>query len=351
TPTGDQQLIVTESPARWREEFPSALVVDPQLEILPENATYDDIIVNGPSLALVQALAPRLNKKGIMFLLGPPRDGGLISLDVGGIHYEDKRFFGGGDTLEAVAEANRRNDLKPGGAALFIGAGGPMGQMHVQRALEKADGPKRVVVTDLDRGRLNHIVHLFQPIADARGAELITLASSEFGSPAEMDVQIQELAPNGYDDIVILAPVAALVSNSMKFAAPQCFVNVFAGLVVGTKADIPLAALCNGVKIIGSSGSRIKDLARILELVEGGELDTNRSVAAIGGLNAARDGLQAVKEARFPGKTVIYTQIPDLPLMSLKEVSEKLPEIKGKLSPEGAWTKDAEEALLETRLP
>lgn len=347
-PSSAKPLIVTQDAAKWSEKFPEATVESPSLDKLTGTESFDDIIIDGVDAQTVQALAPKLNKKGVMFLLGA--GSGSVSLDVGGIHYEDKRFLGGGESLEAIAQANLRADLKPGGLALFIGAGGPMGQMHVQRALEKADGPQRVVVTDLDRGRLDHIVHLFQGLADARGAELITLAGAEFASPAEMDAKIASLAPQGYDDIVILAPVAALVSGTMKFAAPGCLVNVFAGLVVGTMANIPLEKLCQGVKIIGSSGSRIRDLRRILELVEGGDLDTNRSVAAIGGLSAAKDGLKAVKEARFPGKTVIYTEIPELPLMSLKEAAERIPELQGKLSPEGAWTKAAEQALLEKYL-
>lgn len=126
--------------------------------------------------------------------------------------------------------------------------------------------------------------------------------------------------------------------------------NVFAGLASGTMAKLSLSALCRGVKIIGCSGSRISDLRRVLELVESGLLDSNRSVAAIGGLSAAHDGLEAVKTAKFPGKTVIYTQIRELPLMPLEEVPERIPELKGKLSPEGAWTNEAEAALLETFL-
>jgi hypothetical protein len=85
-------------------------------------------------------------------------------------------------------------------------------------------------------------------------------------------------------------------------------------------------------------------------MVEAKQLNTNLSVAAIGGLNAAREGLEGVKAARFPGKTVIYTQIPDLPLLSLEEVPQYLPALKDKLTADGAWTKEAEDALLEMYL-
>ena len=346
---GDAQLIVSDAPDDWTARLPNAKIVGPGLDGLG-GETYDDIIVVHPTPPVVTTLAAKLNKNGNMFLLGAAAEPGYVTLDVGAVHYENKRFFGGGDTLEAVAEANRRIDLQPGGSALFIGAGGPMGQMHVQRALEKADGPARVVVTDLDPGRLDHMIRRFRPMADARGAELITLCAADFDSPDAMNARIGECAPDGYNDTVLLAPVPALLEQTIGFAAENAFVNVFAGLAIGTKAQIPLEVLCRGVKIIGCSGSRIRDLRTILELVESGQLDTNRSVAAIGGLDAAHAGLEAVKKAQFPGKTVIYTQLPELPLMPLEEVSARIPELEGTLSPEGAWTKEAEEALLEKYL-
>jgi len=347
-PTGARQLLVSEEPL-WKECFPKAMCVSRNLEGVGEGP-YDDIIIPNPTPAIVTALAPKLDKKGVMFLVGEAVESGMVTLDVGAIHYQDKRFLGGGDSLEAIEEANRRNDLKPGGCALFIGAGGPMGQMHVQRAIEKANGPAKVVVTDLDRGRLDHLVARFGGMAKAKGVEYITLAPSEFASPDAMNAHIRKLAPNGYDDVVVLAPVPALVTQAVGFAADFGFVNVFAGLGIGTTASIPLEALCRGIKIIGCSGSRISDLRRVLELVEAGELDSNRSVAAIGGLKAAHAGLKAVKDAKYPGKTIIYTQIPDLPLMPLEDVPERIPELKDKLSPEGAWTKEAEAALLEKYL-
>ena len=114
--------------------------------------------------------------------------------------------------------------------------------------------------------------------------------------------------------------------------------------------EIKVADLCRGVKIMGSSGSRISDLRKVLSLVEEGKLNTNLSVAAIGGLNAAHEGLVSLRDARFPGKTVIYTQIPDLPLMPLEEIPQRIPEIADALGPGGAWTIEAEKALLELYL-
>lgn len=339
-------LIVSADPAAWSTKYPGATRVAP--DALPEEgATYDDIILDGPSVAVLNALAGRLNKDGILYLVGKPVDDGAVSLDVGAIHYQGRRYYGGADTLEAIADIHKRYDLLPGGAALFVGAGGPMGQMHVQRAVELQNGPALVVATDLDRGRLDHIERRFGDIAKAKGQRLVTLSPSDFADEAAMNAHIAGMAPEGYSDIAIMAPVARLAAGYLQFAADNAFINVFAGVGIGSCADFKLSDLCRGIKLVGSSGSRISDLRKVLEMVEAGELNTNLSVAAIGGLSAARDGLQAVKDAKFPGKTVLYTQIPDLPLTPLEDVPDQLPYLKDLLTTDGAWTKEAEAALLE----
>ena len=350
SPGDGELLIVTdEDPVNWREANPFAMIVPRTLEGLADER-FDDVIVCAPAPEIVNVLAPRLRKNGVMFLLGAPAEKGPVSIDIGRIHYDNLRFYGGIENMAAVAEVNKRSDLLEGGAALFIGAGGPMGQMHVQRALEIENAPKRVVVTDLDRSRLDHIQGRFARLAQRKAIDFKTCAPSEFTSQSAMDAAVKALAPHGYDDVVVLAPVAALVSSAMAFAADNAFVNVFAGLGMGSMADIPLEDLCRGVKIAGSSGSRIRDLRKVLGMVEAKQLNTNMSVAAIGGLAAGREGLEGVKSARFPGKTVIYTQIPDLPLMALEEIPKRIPELRDKLGPQGEWTKEAEEGLLEMYL-
>jgi hypothetical protein len=52
-------------------------------------------------------------------------------------------------------------------------------------------------------------------------------------------------------------------------------------------------------------------------------------------------------EGAYPGKVVIFPQIHNLPLMSLDEVKEKLPEVAAKLGEGDMWTPEAEDALIE----
>ncbi len=352
TPTGATQLVVADDPADWAEKMPRAQRVPKTLEGLADDARFDDIILVAPTPALVETLGDRLNPNGIMFLLGDPAEDGDAQIDVGAIHYQNKRYLGGGSTLEEVAEANRRIDLLPGGTSLFIGAGGPMGQMHVQRAIEMRNGSGCVVVTDLDRGRLTHIEKRFGDLAKERNVKLITLAPGDFEDQQAMNLRMAALGgANGYDDVVVLAPVPALVKQAVELSAKNAFVNLFAGLATGTRASVSLRQICRGVKMIGCSGSRIKDLRDVLNMVEAGTLDSNRSVAAIGGLDAAHKGLAAVKNAVYPGKTVIYPQIPSFPLTAIDELVAKEPEIAAALGTGGVWTNEAEKLFLEKYLP
>jgi threonine dehydrogenase-like Zn-dependent dehydrogenase len=337
-------LIVTDSDIPVSYE--NSIHVPRDLEGLPDGETFDDILLWDATPALVEVLGNRLNKGGAMFIFGEPSEEGDARLDIGRIHYEDIRFFGGGDTLEVIQRNNERMDLLPGGAALFIGAGGPMGQMHVQRAVEKQDGPDLIVATDLDKGRLAHIQRRFGAMAEARGATLKCYCPADFADAGVLNEELGSLVEDGYDDICILAPVAGIVTDAMPMAADGAIVNVFAGVIVGSEAPVPIQDLCRGVKIMGSSGSRIADMRTVMEKVEAKALSTNLSVAAIGGLLAAKDGLAALRDAVYPGKTIIYPQCPDVPLMSLEEVPTRLPELAGTLGPNGEWTKEAEAALI-----
>ena len=330
-------------------EFAHAVRVKDSLERLPEG-NFDDIIIVQPSPETVHALAPRLRKNGVMFLLGKPTSDGDVVLDIGRIHYEGIRYYGGGADLAQVAAAVRRYDLKPGGSALFIGGAGPMGQMHVQRSIEMEWGPKRVIVTGLETSRLRHLESRFGDMAKERGISMITVSREDYPTNEAMDEAVRALGEGGYSDIIVIAPSAAIVTGALPMAASGALINVFAGVNTGQTANVRLADLCRGIKIYGSSGSRISDLRTILQKVEKKTLNTNLSIAAIGGLKAAKEGLKGLRDARFPGKTVIYPQIPDLPLMGIEEIPERLPELKDKLGPGGAWTKEAEQALIEKHL-
>jgi hypothetical protein len=110
-------------------------------------------------------------------------------------------------------------------------------------------------------------------------------------------------------------------------------------------------AFLRQTRLIGHSASSIDDLRLMLHQAETGELSPNRSVAAIGSLDAAKDGLNAVLDTSFPGKVVIFPQIKDLPLTALSDLKEKMPSVFALLKDGREWTVEAENEFLRLMLP
>ncbi len=129
-------------------------------------------------------------------------------------------------------------------------------------------------------------------------------------------------------------------------------INIFAGVAPGAYANIDLNAVAlRGVRFTGTSGSSIADLCRVRDLVESRQLDTNRSVAAIAGMEGVADGLHAVADGRFAGKVVIFPNLgKPLPLTPLPELGSVLPTVAARLDEDGNWTRAAEEELLKAML-
>jgi hypothetical protein len=86
-------------------------------------------------------------------------------------------------------------------------------------------------------------------------------------------------------------------------------------------------------------------MRQTLAMVEAKELNTNASLAAIGGMKTAQEGLLGVKNGRFPGKTLVFPLIEEMPLMSLAELKEAYPTVYAKMQDGKFWTKAAEEEL------
>ena len=87
-------------------------------------------------------------------------------MDVGRVHYNRWVYVGGHgpDIAGAYADVPVRSTLKPGGRAWFVGAGGPMGRMHVQRAIQMPDGPATIVCTDVsDRAPAGSVANRLPP--------------------------------------------------------------------------------------------------------------------------------------------------------------------------------------------
>ena len=152
----------------------------------------------------------------------------------------------------------------------------------------------------------------------------------------------------GADDVVVSVPVAALMQEGDTVMKPDGMMVLFAGVPNGTMGKVNLSNVyLSNAQYTGTSGLTIHDQESVMDRRIKGTLSPDRSVAAIGGLETAADAIQSVMDSKYPGKVVIFPQIHDLPLMSLKELEEQLPEVASKLGEDLMWTNEAEEALIE----
>lgn len=334
---------VPPSLAAWVREQPVTIVED-------TGAAFDDIILLDPrSAAVVAAAADRLAIHGTLTLVTPTPLDGPVPVDVGRLHYDHLAYLGcpGPDIAAAYGPARNRSDLRPGGVALIVGAGGTLGRMHTQRALQMADGPRAVIVTNRGLPRLHSLVHDFGPLAAAAGRELV--AVSPTAEPGRLAAEVQRLTRGrGCDDVVVVVPDAATMEESAAYLAPDGMLVVFAGVPAGTRANLPLHHVAlRAAQFTGTSGSTVPDELRVLDKIVAGVLSPSRSLAAIGGMHAMAAGLQAVMEHAFPGKVVIFPQLLGLPLLPLDGLPQVLPGAHALLGPDGAWSAAAEVALFQ----
>jgi L-sorbose 1-phosphate reductase len=316
----------------------------------PASDHFDDIIVVAPTADLIETVSPHLADFGVCALLGEQPLDRPVNVDVGRVHYNRWVFVGsrGTDLAAPYLQPAVRSALKPGGRAWFVGAGGPMGRMHAQRALQVPDGPSVVVCTDVSDLRLADLAASYGSEAEANNTEFICLNPQNADAYAAGMARFKE---EGFDDIIVLAPVAPLIAEAGNWLAVGGVMNVFAGVGRGTLASLDLSdAYLRGVRVIGHSASSIDDLRLMLQFAETGVLSPNRSVAAIGSLEAVKDGLASVIDTVYPGKVVIYPHIKPLPLTAVADLHTVLPTVHAKLKDGKEWTNEAEAELLRVML-
>ncbi len=243
------------------------------------------------------------------------------------MHYDHLYVVGTDSDDLSAAYGPARTQLKEGGVTWVLGAAGPMGQMHFLRALTMPGKPGKIVATNLHAVRMEPVRKQFaRQAAEGRRRDDLHVAGSVCRARrSSLRTSWGEPAARGYDDIVIMAPTVAAIEQASTMAAVDGVVNVFAGLTRGTQARIDLNAVAQrGVRYTGTSGSSIADLAHMRDLVESKQLPTNRSVAAVAGLEGVAEGLRSVAEGRFAGKVVVYPNLSKpLPLTPLDQLQAR----------------------------
>jgi threonine dehydrogenase-like Zn-dependent dehydrogenase len=215
----------------------------------------------------------------------------------------------------------------PGGVAVVIGAGA-MGRMHAELALRFS--PRVVIVSDLQRSRLDETIQTTGKKAAAKGTKLLCALPDKLA-----DTVKAESGGLGADDIVLAVGIQPVQQNALGLLAPGGVANLFGGLPRG-KHLLELDAMAvhyQEIKVVGSSGGDPSDMAATLRAIAAGDIDPGNYVAAVGSLDNAIDVLKMIKETKIDGKVMLYPHIKHTPLRMV-----------------GHWSKMQEIALLNSQL-
>ena len=353
---------VSEHVANWIEGArgaDSTVIVDNDLS--PENVAtksvehtgetgFDDIFVLGQtSAALIEEVAKTIAFRGTMTMSATQPLDGNPQTDVGRLHYHYTAYLGttSHDISNAWGEERNRADLVEGGVTIVVGAGGPMGQMHMQRAIEMEAGPSTIIGLDLDQERMDRANTMLAPMAEVAGKKLIIFNSGQ-GQDAVDALIAEETDGAGADDVIVSVPSGPLMGESAKLMSNNGMLVLFAGVLNGTMAPLNLSDVyMHNAQFTGTSGSSIADQESVISSTVDGSLTPSHNLAAVGGIEAGAEGVQSLIDGDYAGKVMIFPQLVGLELTGLDELAEKHPDIGEKLGPNNTWTKEAEQLLFE----
>ena len=241
-------------------------------------------------------------------------------------------------------------EIKDGGKLALLAGVGPMGLACINYVLHREDRrPALFVVTDIDQTRLDRAASLYtKEFAKSRGIDLRYVNTGAVEDPV---ATLREISGgDGYDEVVVMAPVPAVVEQADDILAFDGCLNFFSG-----PSKAPFKAPFNfynvhyaSTHLVGTSGGNTNDMKEALYLMGKG-MDPAGLVTHIGGLNAVID--TTLNLPSIPGgKKLIYTHI-DMPLTAIadfgkvgKPVFDELDRICK--AHNGLWSVEAEKYLL-----
>ena len=207
--------------------------------------------------------------------------------------------------VKEAPDAPRRAELGllKGGTTLILGAG-PMGLLHIEIAMTYE--PATIIVSEPMEERRQPAEEFFAARAEQAGIELILTV------PEQLDGVIAEATDGqGVDDCIVALGVRSVQQKSFDYLGRGGVTNLFGGLKAGDSV-IELDARrihYDSVSAVGSSGSDPSDMREALEMIAAGKIQPGNYVAAVGGLDAARDLIEAVRAQELDGKGIIYPSL------------------------------------------
>lgn len=243
---------------------------------------------------------------------------------------------------------NHKLGIKEGGKVAILAGCGPMGLVAVDIALHGSVKPSLVVVTDIDKSRLERAKSIFPPEkAAADGIKLVFLCTSD------KDELMKASDKKGFDDVFVYAPISSVVELGDSILSFDGTLNFFAGpLDKNFSADFNFYNVHYAQHhVVGTSGSTAEDMKDIVELIGEKRIDPSVMITHIGGIDAAIDTTVNLPKISG-GKKLIYTHI-ELPLTAISDFCKlgeadlrfkALDEIVKKNN--GLWCAEAENYLL-----
>ena len=295
-----------------------------------KDTAFDDVVAFGVGADTVEKLFPKIAPAGLFIIVQDGKKfGRAVVSQVGRIHYGGIRLIGttGSDANHALSAIPRDAEIRANSKINVIGAAGPMGTMHVIRALSTGVPGLSVFAGDLNDERLASLEKVVGHLAHKHNARLRPYNPSK-----------EKLAER-FDYFVIMAPAPVLAAQSIEAAAPHAVINIFAGIPAEVTFPLDLDTYIERqLYFVGTSGSVLENMKQVLSKVVARRLDTNLSVAAVAGLDGAIDGIRAVETNTMQGKILVYPSCAGLKLTPLSELGIPLTD--------GHWNRSAEKALL-----
>jgi len=246
--------------------------------------------------------------------------------------------------------------IRPGGSMAILAGAGPMGLGAIDLVLHGDTRPSRLVVIDIDQGRLDRAKSILPPEEAAKEGITLTYANTACISDPAGSLRSFSASGKGFDDVLVFAPVKPVVELGDAILGRDGCLNFFAG-----PTDPTFSANWNfynvhyaGTHVVGTSGGNTADMIESLRLMGEGRINPAVMVTHIGGLDSAASATLSLP--KIPGgKKLIYTGI-DLELTALDDLATKgetdpvFRQIDQKVrAHRGLWNAEAEALLLEHR--
>lgn len=241
-------------------------------------------------------------------------------------------------------------EIKDGGKMALLAGVGPMGLACINYVLHREDRkPALFVVTDIDQARLDRAASLYtKEFAASRGIDLRYVNTGNVEDPAALLREIS--GGTGYDEVVVMAPVPAVVAQADDILGFDGCLNFFSG---PGKPDFKAPLNFYNVHyasthVVGTSGGNTDDMKEALHYMGKG-MDPAGLVTHVGGLNAVID--TTLNLPSVPGgKKLIYTHI-EMPLTAIADFGKVGKPVYDELdrickAHQGLWSVEAENYLL-----